>query len=70
MKGLNVCKTSELDLSFIESFSLLKMDNYLTNLLDPFHAIGLFLYPLIRQKKSSLLMFSVDIERDQWHEMG
>ena len=30
-------------------------------LINPFHATGLFRYPL---------MFSGGIERDQWHEMG
>ena len=34
--------------------------------LNPFHASGLFLYPL---KTRGFLMFSGGIERDQWHEM-
>ena len=35
-------------------------------LINPFHASGLFWYPLTR----GFLMFSGGIERDQWHEMG
>ena len=36
----------------------------------PFHATGLFLYPLKHQKTSCFLMFSGGIERNQWHELG
>ena len=34
---------------------------------NPFITTGFFLYP---QKVSSFLMFSLGIERDQWHEIG
>ena len=41
-----------------------------SNVLNPFHATGLFRYPL---KTSENLWFSDifrSVERDQWHEMG
>ena len=37
---------------------------------NPFHATGLFLYPLKPSGTISFLMLPEGIERDQWHEMG
>ena len=42
----------------------------MVSILNPFHATGIFLYPL---KKSENLWFSDalrGIEKDQWHEMS
>ena len=41
-----------------------------TSHLNPFHATGLFRYPLKTSEYKGFLMFSEGIERDQWHEMG
>ena len=37
---------------------------------NPFHATGLFYIPWTHQKTRDFLMFSLDITRDQLHEMG
>ena len=36
---------------------------------NPFHAAGLFLYPL-KTSESQRIFISGGIERGQWHEMG
>ena len=36
---------------------------------NPFHATGIFLYPLKTLEKQRFLKFSGGIERDQWHGM-
>ena len=38
--------------------------------INPFHATGLFLYPLETSETFYFLMFSGGIERDQWHKNG
>ena len=40
-----------------------------TFIINPFHATGLFLYPLKTSENVKFLMFSGGIERDQWHKM-
>ena len=48
------------------------------NFIEPFHATGLFLYPVMTPKpefplmtsKPEFLLFSWSTERDQWYEMG
>ena len=37
--------------------------------INPFHATGLFLYPLKYHKTSSFMMFSGGKKRDQWHNL-
>ena len=39
-------------------------------IINSFYATGLFLYFLRTSGTSGYLMFSGDIEKDQWHEMG
>ena len=38
--------------------------------LNPFYAVGLFLYPGKHKKTSGFLMFSWGVKRDQWYEIG
>ena len=40
------------------------------NLFNLFHDTGLFLCSLKTLEKNGFLMFSGDIERNQWHEVG
>ena len=39
-------------------------------LINPFHASGLFLYPLKTSETSAFLMFSGGTERDQCHDIS
>ena len=38
--------------------------------LNPFHAVGLFLYPGKHKKTAGFLKFSWGVKRDQWHKIG
>ena len=53
---------------FAESQRVSKLTELISMFLfNPFHATGLFLYPLGTR---GFLRFSGGIERDQWHERG
>ena len=61
----------------IEASKLICIANQLTGfyllgrlVVNPIHATGLFLYPLKISENSGFLMFSGDIKRDQWQQMG
>ena len=45
-------------------------ESIITKWVNPFHAAGLFLYPLKTSGNFGFLMFSRGIEKDQLYEMG
>ena len=51
-------------------FFLLVYKSNTYNIINQFHAIGLFLYPLKTSGNPGILMFAGGIERDQRHKMG
>ena len=48
---------------------LVDVSDLMSELLNPVHTTGLFLYPL-KTENLWFLVFLGGIERDQWHEMG
>ena len=62
---------SSIALGYIWKFKLLPLTKLLSNEgPNPFHAIGLFQYPLKISEIYGFLMFSGGMDRFQWHEMG
>ena len=52
---------------YVYEFILIYFNDFQSYNIHPFHANGLFQYPL---KTFGFLMFSRGTERGQWHEMG